>query len=257
MIRLIATDLDGTLLDENGQIPEEVFPLIAECRRRGILFIACSGRTLGNVQRLFAPVRDQLSYICENGAACRIDGAPAKYTAFPRDTAMEIICGIRAEGMDLMVSCPGVTCLLDENRPYTDEIIYGLRNTVRIVADPEEITDEIIKISGHAGPDFEASARRLGERWNGRVCAAAAGAEWFDFTPTHKGRELAHLMKRLGIRPEEAAAFGDAFNDEAMLDSVGHPFISARAVSGMKKPGYTEFEKEADVLRLILAGRVS
>ena len=79
MIRLIATDLDGTLLNACGRLPEGIFDIIHALKEKGIQFAACSGRTYGNMRRLFAPVADEMAYVCENGAMCVVDD-PAQVT---------------------------------------------------------------------------------------------------------------------------------------------------------------------------------
>ena len=59
MIKLVASDLDGTLLLNGAQsLPEELFPLIKELKELGILFVAASGRQYANMKRMFAPVVD-------------------------------------------------------------------------------------------------------------------------------------------------------------------------------------------------------
>ena len=68
MIKLIASDLDGTLLLNGAQsLPEELFPLIKKLKEMGILFVAASGRQYANMKRMFAPVADEIAYISENG----------------------------------------------------------------------------------------------------------------------------------------------------------------------------------------------
>ena len=54
-----------------------------------------------------------------------------------------------------------------------------------------------------------------------------SGNRWVDFTPlgTSKGAALKEIGERLGIAPDEMAAFGDNENDRAMLEFVGHPDI--------------------------------
>ena len=63
MIRLIASDLDGTLLGKDKKVPEEMFSLIGELKKKGILFAASSGRQYANIRRLFEPVKDEIAYI--------------------------------------------------------------------------------------------------------------------------------------------------------------------------------------------------
>ena len=68
MIKMVASDLDGTLLIGGRQtLPEEIFPLVKELKKMGILFVAASGRQYANMRNLFAPVKDEMAFISENG----------------------------------------------------------------------------------------------------------------------------------------------------------------------------------------------
>ena len=71
MVKLIASDLDGTLLKNGAQeLNTTVFQQILALRENGIYFVAASGRQYENLRRLFAPVKDDISYIAENGSLC-------------------------------------------------------------------------------------------------------------------------------------------------------------------------------------------
>ena len=255
MIRLIATDLDGTLLEKDGTLPEGIFDRIRRLKKAGIAFAAASGRQYTNVRRLFLPVAEDMLFICENGALCVREDGSLDTTEIPERFAREIMEDILGEGMDLLISGARSAYVLDTNRPFADTMIYGLRNTTTVLHSLEELPERPIKISGRA------DASRLGEisgrflsKWQGKVSGAVAGAEWFDFTLANKGTGVQKLMESLGIPREETAAFGDQFNDEPMLDAVGHPFVALGGPAGMKKPGYTVFEKELNVLDQILEG---
>ena len=63
MIRLIAADLDGTLLDSRKRLSPGLFPLIRALRARGVRFAAASGRQYDNLLALFEPVADDLLFI--------------------------------------------------------------------------------------------------------------------------------------------------------------------------------------------------
>ena len=74
MIKLVATDIDGTLIRESSSVlPEEIFDLIRELRKRDIYFAAASGRQYMGLKRLFAPVADQMLFISENGFSLFFD----------------------------------------------------------------------------------------------------------------------------------------------------------------------------------------
>ena len=77
MIRLVASDIDGTLLRNGAKTIDPVlFDQIRRLRERGIRFCPASGRQYSSLRRLFAPVADELSYLCENGAVVWGPGAP-------------------------------------------------------------------------------------------------------------------------------------------------------------------------------------
>lgn len=256
MIRLVATDLDGTLL-EDGRLPEGTFEAVRALKAAGVRFAAASGRTYGNLRRLFAPVADEIAYVCENGAMCVADGVVSDIIAIPPAEAREIIADIEAAGMNLLISGRHTTYLLDQNRKYTDDIVYRLRNTVTIVDSPEDIAEPMLKISGQIDQGLEQIAPVLLQKWSGRATATVSGQDWFDFTWANKGQGMQNLLRRLGIPAAETAAFGDNFNDETMLDLVGYPFIMIEADKRLHKPDYRLCEKELPILRRIAqsAGR--
>ena len=71
MIQYIASDVDGTLLHGHATtLNPELFDIIRQLKEHGIHFIAASGRQYKNLQRLFAPVKDDISYVAENGSMC-------------------------------------------------------------------------------------------------------------------------------------------------------------------------------------------
>ncbi len=123
MIRLIATDLDGTLLEPDGTLPDGIFDVIEALNALGIRFAAASGRQFSNVKRLFAPVADHMDFLCENGALCVVDGQCVGVTPIPKLLAEEMIRDIQAAGMHLLISGRDTCYVLDEDRRYTDDII--------------------------------------------------------------------------------------------------------------------------------------
>ena len=79
--KLIASDIDGTLLPRGEiDIPARVFPLLRRLTERGVLFCPASGRQYHSLRRLFAPVADEMYYLCENGSI--LFGPGAEETAY-------------------------------------------------------------------------------------------------------------------------------------------------------------------------------
>lgn len=251
MVRLIATDLDGTLLQRDGTMPEGAFEAIESLSAVGIRFAAASGRQLGNLKRLFAPVADKMDFVCENGAICAPNGQVTDVIPMPQELALEVIDDIEQAGMNLLISGRHTCYVLNQNRTYTDDIIYRLRNTVTVVECLEQITEPMLKISGQIDEGLEAIAPHFLKKWASRLTATVSGHDWFDFTAANKGMGLQVLMNKLGLEKEEVAAFGDNFNDESMLDSVGYPFLMEKADPRLRKSAYLLCRKEVPVLRAI------
>lgn len=251
MIRLVATDLDGTLLEKDGTLPEDTFEIIEKLFERGILFAAASGRQYGNLVRLFKPVAERMAFVCENGAFCMAAGREAGSIAIPTETAHEIIADIEAKHMNLLISGKHTCYMLDRNRKYTDDITYRLRNTVTIISSVDDINEPILKISGQIDTGVAEIAPDFLEKWGNKLTATVSGRDWFDFTVANKGSGMECLMQHMGLQKEEVAAFGDNFNDESMLDLVGYPFIMEAAHPKLHKPHYTVCRNVIPVMRAI------
>ena len=83
------------------------------------------------------------------------------------------------------------------------------------------------------------------------VMIQSAAEENVERYASQMGVSPQQLMQYMGLQKEEVAAFGDNFNDETMLDTVGHPFIMAHAVPALHKTGYHSCKKVLPVLEAI------
>ena len=253
MIRLIASDLDGTLLDQRGHLPEGIFDMIRALTARGIHFAAASGRQYGNLRRMFAPVAQDMDFICENGALVVAQGEQ-KAEWFPRDEADEIVHDILSAGMELLISAPETSYMLSSaSREYTDDLFYRLRNTCTIIENPSDVTGSCIKISGFHPMGVTELAPPIQEKWRGRLHCDVAGEKWLDFTLANKGSGITALSEKLGIPLSDVAAFGDQFNDESMLELVGHPYIMAHAPAELLQKGFSPCDSVMETLKKILS----
>ena len=106
MIKLIASDLDGTLLHGGEQsLSPRVLDLVHRLTGKGVRFIAASGRQYDNEQRLFHEIKDEISYIAENGALCVHDGKVIFRSLLSEDLIQRIITEIRkTPNFDILLS---------------------------------------------------------------------------------------------------------------------------------------------------------
>lgn len=261
MLKLIASDIDGTLIPY-GQtgLPQDLFPLIEAFREKGVLFCPASGRQYHSLRRLFAPVADRVYFLCENGAAIfgpsrEEDAAPLlSKSAFPREEAMALCRDIMAcPGGDVFISGQNTTyvCGCDEGLIRHTRDVLG--NRLREVTDPDDIGEDIIKISAYCRDGIALAARTLAPRWENVFHMAEAGPRWLDFTLSDKGTGLAALCGALGIDLADVAAFGDNWNDLAMLQAAGHPYLMSTADPALRARIPSRCDSVVETLRSLLA----
>ncbi len=261
MVKLIACDIDGTLIPY-GQtdLPQALFPLVRALGEKGILFCPASGRQYHSLRRLFAPVADTACFLCENGAAIfgpgpEEDTAPLlSKTVFPRKEALALCRDIMAcPEADIFISGQNTTyvCGCDETLIHHTQSILG--NRLSEVNDPEEVAEDIIKISAYCPGGIADTFTRLGT-WGKVFRMAEAGPMWVDFTLSDKGTGITALCQALGIDLSDVAAFGDNWNDLAMLQTVGHPWLMSNADPRLKELIPRHCDDPLVVMEAILAG---
>lgn len=237
MIKLIASDLDGTLLRNGAQsLKPEIFGLIRKLKQKGVLFVASSGRQYQNMRRLFQPVKNDIAYICENGTLGVYHGDIFSEEHIPKETGYDILNAIKnTPGCELLLSARTTHYLENPSEKYEYHIRHVVGNDVVTVDDIFSVRDPYLKISAcdfngaaHLDPYFQ-------EHFADRLNIALAGDIWLDMMPkgVHKGYTLDKLLHSLGIKPEECLAFGDQYNDVEMLKLCGLSYAMADAVPGL------------------------
>ena len=124
MIKLIASDMDGTLLNDRKELPGDFFSVLGQLEEHGIKFTVASGRSYDAVAHLFPEeYRAKLDFICDNGANIYHDGKQAKYTPLERATFEQLIraCG-EIGGLRVLVCAGRGTYHLEADPAFTEEI---------------------------------------------------------------------------------------------------------------------------------------
>lgn len=252
MIRLIASDIDGTLIKESTpDLYPEMTEVIRELTKKGILFCAASGRQYASVRNVFHEVADEIAYIVENGAQIHYQGKDISVTPMKREDVEGIMTMLRPYygRCETVISTPSGSLVESTNQEFIDLLTYGYKNTFRLVEDVLAEDEQIIKIAIYQ----KGSIRELGEKtliptWKDRVKVCMAGEEWVDFmhASVDKGNALAFLQNYLEIAREETMAFGDNDNDIGMMRAAGQSYAVENAVEEVKKaagnvcPGYID-----------------
>ena len=258
MVKLIVSDIDGTLLwDGRTTLKPRVLRLVRALRERGILFCPASGRQFHSLRLLFGPLGAELPMICENGAVVfgpgeREEECPVLgKTPMPRQDALAIAGEIlRHPPCELSVS--GARAVFILHPDFGREIAGYSRCRTELIRDPQEIEEDILKVSlagrGHEREMYE----QMAPRWGKRYSVAFSGGDWLDFSLADKGRGLDILCRAYGIDPREVVAFGDNYNDLPILQKVGRGYIMDRADPALRAQVPNRCADVCDVLEQIL-----
>lgn len=257
MIKLVASDLDGTLLRNGEQeLPRKMLPLIRELKKKGIRFAAASGRQYANMKRLFAPVFDDMTFICENGAVAFQRGERLYEDIFERELLMEILSeAYKKEGTEFLCSTTDFYYVMPKSEDYIQLMTKEIDCEYRIVKSLEEIDRPCVKAGIYEKEGItQESIQYWTERFGDRCKVVTSGFAWLDFVPFHtnKARGIKKLRDMYGIGPEECVVFGDEYNDIEMLKSVTYSFAMATAKEGVKEAAAYETETVEEVLEKLL-----
>ena len=240
MIKLIASDLDGTLLQNGAQsLPEGVIPFIEKlATEHGILFVAASGRQYPNLVRLFGSASKHMAFICENGSLVFYKDELLASYPMDKETALTISHDILSlPGCELQISGEKTCYLIPKNERFVDRMVNHVKNDIKLLSAPEEHPEPYYKISVFEESGIaEGHGPGLLARHKDKAQCTISGKAWLDCVApgVNKGRALIQLMNYLGISPGECAAFGDNYNDLEMLDSVKYGYVMENAIDIIK-----------------------
>lgn len=240
-IKLVATDMDLTLLADDKSMPEGIGERIDALAEHGIVFCAASGRPGLALRESFPDHHADMAIVADNGASVYL-----RDELIYRDL---IECDLYHEVLALAASTPGgvpVLCAFDDayvlerDRGHEDVLSIYYRS-ITYVDSFDELDVDSNKISIYF-PAWD-SKKNLDEvyapAFGTRLYLTCAGNEWLDFMNIgiDKGSGIRHLVEHLGIDLADVAAFGDTYNDIPMLDIVGHSYVMANAAEHMHAHG--------------------
>lgn len=224
LIRLIASDMDGTLLDEHGEVSPETYDLILALREKGVHFAASSGRRFDRLCQFFAPVRDKMDFVAANGAQVYVDGELVDREVFSHLGIRRLAKTVgKFESLHMALFDDEKSFLLDDEDKFVREIDKDLPNAERIWYLPAPDVS-ILKISiycedGHVMDYAYALSRELGDEF----LFAPSGTHWIDALQrgVNKATGIEQVMAHHGITRDEVMAFGDSMNDYEIIRFVG------------------------------------
>lgn len=234
-IKLIAMDLDGTLLNSDKLITPRTMRAVHEAARRGVSVTIATGRMFGSAEFFGRMIRANVPLICCNGGLVQGMGAeqPVFVRKLPEPVVRRFLLMCHEKGWYVQWYV-GNEILAEEYRP---EFFYAYRTvkdfTVREVGEnfldyTEDVIQCVVRSLDGSVDEIVKSIRR---EFADSIFPQQQTGFSADLTPpgVHKGVGLEALAKHLGVRREEVMACGDSDNDLEMLRWAGIGVVPANA----------------------------
>jgi Cof subfamily protein (haloacid dehalogenase superfamily) len=265
-IRLIACDLDGTLMGEDLEFSPRLLRAIRRAQDRGITVTIATGRGFPSTRRFAQQLGTTAPLVCYQGAQVRLgDGTLLFQANLPRAYLPEVIGFCRAQHRELTVYC--------EDEIYQATQMYDPAYYDRWFSLPRHLVGDLLTALPGELVKFLAIAtgREDGDRLEEDVRALAAhrfqvvrSHAWFVeglASGVSKGDGLARLAQYLGIQREAVMAMGDSGNDASMVEwagigvAVGNASADVKAVADVIAPPLAEDGAAWAIERYVLGER--
>lgn len=240
-IKLICSDVDGTLVpDGTSQLNTELYDIILQLKEKGIHFAAASGRQVISLEKLFAPVKDKIFYLAENGAYIGCYGRELFTRSMDEHDIKQMIREIHTHmpECDIMLSGPRKAYTDSANPVFLKLLLEGYRYALEQVESLERLKTQehpesnFIKLAVYREDIPQEYLTFLRGRWGTKYKIITSGDMWIDIMDIHanKGLAVKELQESLSITPEETMVFGDQQNDIEMIRQAYYSYAVANAL---------------------------
>ncbi len=257
MIKLIVSDIDGTLVTNSKEVPARFWSTYEQMREKGIVFCAASGRQIQSLHQIFAPIKEEIAYAPDNGASLIYKGKTLYENPLTLASVMPLLKACDGiEGIGVALCCKGNAYIKSDSDFIFHEIARHYPAHTK-VNDFSTIQDTIFKITICDERISRLNSYPRLKDFYREFNIVVSGEIWLDITKSdvHKGNAIHCLQRVLGISPEETVVFGDHLNDVEMITAAQYSYAMKNAQEELKQ--YANFVTEYDnnnegVVRAIL-----
>lgn len=255
MIKLVVSDVDGTLLRAGEQVlPKETAEVIRALKEKGVLFVAASGRPYADLKHLFGDVSDEIGFIASDGAFISYRSEVIGRFPIDRETGFSIMQEIYM-GTEAEVALYGsyMAYMLPKSESFASYFRETVHNHVESVSCMKRVPEEYLKVGLYHPEDVQKYAGVVASYWDSKLHRVYTSKNWVEYTAAgvHKGAGLDKFLVTFSIAPQEVLAFGDNRNDKEMLALAGCSYAMSSAGEEIKALCGYETENPVNTIRTL------
>ncbi len=237
MIKLIATDLDGTLLNDHKELDPSFFSLHKKLTDKNIKFIAASGRQYFNIFKYFETLESNIIIVAENGSIVMENGKELFSFVLKKEEILPIIETGREIKNSNLILCGKKSAYIENTDKDFVKQVETYYKEYQVVNDLTTVDDEILKITFCDLTGAEKNSLPKLKKYENNFKVALSGEIWIDITDKsgNKGNSLKKLQEMFNIKKEETMVFGDYLNDYEMLLEADYSYAMENAHEELKK----------------------
>ena len=248
MIKLIATDMDGTLLDQRGQLDlPRLEKILDKLDQRGVRFVIATGNEVHRMRQLLDHLSKRVVLVVANGARIFENDQLLQAQTWDDamvDRALGHFKGRECQDQFVVTAMNGGfvkkgTVFTELDKFMTPEMIEKLYQRMQFVDEfDSKLFGGVLKMSMVVGEERSDSVlQEINDLFDGHVRAVSSGYGCIDILQDgiHKAWGLEELLKRWNLKPEQIMAFGDSENDIEMLELAGISYAMENAEDRVKE----------------------
>jgi hypothetical protein len=237
-IRLVVTDMDGTLLNKNHDVSERFYKQFEALEKKNIHFVAASGRQYQSILNKLSPIHDKISIIGENGGIMQHNNETNILLSLSKDNVAECIKTLREIDRCYIVLCGRKAAYIESKDRKFFKLFKNYYSEIKIVQDLLKVIDDnFLKIAVFHFKSTEKFIYPYAKDFEDKYQVIVSGQNWLDIShkQANKAYALKILQEKMGITPEETIVFGDYNNDLEMLKLAEMSFAMENAHPEVKK----------------------
>ena len=204
MIKLIASDMDGTLLNSNKHLSPSVHGVLKKLKDKGIIFVAISGRDIFSLKEIFKDIEIDIVYASNNG----------NYITYKDEVIFENY--IENDMVDKVAK------IIRKKAKH---------NTIYCSKDTTKVEDKMLKITTLGNKKIINRTLEAVNELNDKIMITKSGSTCFDICKLDgtKKQGIKILQDKFNVRYNETMVFGDHMNDLEMMSSAYYSYAMENA----------------------------
>lgn len=231
--------MDGTLVNDKGEMDDKLFEIIEILNKKNIMFVAASGRFYNQLIKNFEKAKEEMIFAAHNGAIVQYNNKEEVLfeSSIDSDNYEKLIQLAREENLD-MFFCAKNCAYTEKPSKNLTRVLNRHKINVSIVDDLKQLKSKILKITVFEYTGIkEETIKKLKSCLGEDLDIVVSGRQWADIINkgTSKGKAISLIQKKYNIKPEETMVFGDHYNDLPMFEKAHHSYAMENAVDEIKK----------------------